>query len=231
MILCDGAGSDFGRGMSDVGRIDKLLSGLDEASKDLVRGQLSDCIGAYEIDPNFCYKVSLSGTEIESLRALRNFRHQIAEVEVFNEATGKSEKAYTWGGLYLPHNFFEYQVIFYRHSLHLFKNLDRTKAVLDCGACLGDSSLVFEKLCGFSGEIHAFEPTKRNFALMQRTIALNNLQNVIPVNLGVGSEKGSVFIENSGLGNVGASKITKGSAAVESKSHSTKQIAKEAKSS
>ena len=106
-------------------------------------------------------------------------------------------------GYFLPINHFEISVFWHKHSL---KHLDsatlakmRGKDFIDVGGFIGDSAIVFEReFC--DKNIYSFEPTRANFELMKRTIELNNAKRIIPLNLGLGSEKSQMQISILGSG-------------------------------
>ncbi|MCL1998687.1 MAG: FkbM family methyltransferase [Turicibacter sp.] len=60
------------------------------------------------------------------------------------------------------------------------------KTIIDAGALMGDTAVVFSQLnCK---EVRCFEPVHRQFQLLQKTIAYNNLSNVIAINKGLGKQ-------------------------------------------
>lgn len=62
--------------------------------------------------------------------------------------------------------------------------------VVDIGAHVGYYSLLAAKAVGDTGKVFSFEPEPRNFALLQRNIELNGLQNVTAVRKGVSDRTG-----------------------------------------
>ena len=66
--------------------------------------------------------------------------------------------------------------------------------VIDIGAHIGYYTMLFAKYAGPSGRIFSFEPLPGNFALLQRNIHLNHLQNVHPLNLAVYSRTEGITI-------------------------------------
>jgi len=62
--------------------------------------------------------------------------------------------------------------------------------VVDAGAFVGDSVLVFEKYK--PRRVYAFEPIKENISLMRKTLQLNNIGNVSIIEAAVGELEGSV---------------------------------------
>ena len=63
--------------------------------------------------------------------------------------------------------------------------------VLDVGANIGYFTLLFARLVGPTGHVHAFEPEPRNFELLQRNIARNGYTNVTAVPKAVSRTSGS----------------------------------------
>ena len=70
------------------------------------------------------------------------------------------------------------------------------KNIIDVGACVGDSSLVFGDFTTKS--IYAFEPTSANYNHLLRTIALNNATRIIPVKKALGSKPDRMKISVNG---------------------------------
>ena len=69
------------------------------------------------------------------------------------------------------------------------------KDIIDAGAFIGDSALIFAGLTTRS--VYAFEPTGENYRSMEKTIELNGLKNVVPCKYALGREKGQVVMTNS----------------------------------
>ena len=61
---------------------------------------------------------------------------------------------------------------------------------LDIGANAGIFSVVAANIVGPKGHVHAFEPGQREFALLKKNIALNNLTNVTAHQLAISRETG-----------------------------------------
>jgi FkbM family methyltransferase len=60
----------------------------------------------------------------------------------------------------------------------LEKALKPGENVLDVGAQVGYTALVFSKIIGEKGRVFAFEPEKANYESLQKNFALNNLTNI-----------------------------------------------------
>lgn len=77
-----------------------------------------------------------------------------------------------------------------RGYMDIFKNY-KGGTIMDCGANIGAFSL----LCASrypESKIIAYEPEKDNFELMVKNLKLNNANNVVPIEAGVGPENGHV---------------------------------------
>lgn len=66
--------------------------------------------------------------------------------------------------------------------------------VLDIGANIGYYTLLFARLVGESGAVHAFEPVPDNFELLTKNVEANGYRNVSPVQAAVSDTAGTVKI-------------------------------------
>jgi FkbM family methyltransferase len=70
------------------------------------------------------------------------------------------------------------------------------KDIIDGGAYIGDSILIFKEFAPRT--VYAFEPLEENFILLNKTIYINKLRNVIPLKIGLGNIKGKMSITSFG---------------------------------
>jgi FkbM family methyltransferase len=61
---------------------------------------------------------------------------------------------------------------------------------LDCGAHIGEYTLLFARLVGPSGAVHAFEPDPRMFPLLRANVQRNELTNVTLANVALSDREG-----------------------------------------
>jgi len=61
----------------------------------------------------------------------------------------------------------------------------------DCGAHIGEYTLLFSKLVGPEGQVHSFEPDVRILPYLQENVAMNNLQNVVLNNVALSEKEGA----------------------------------------
>ncbi len=67
------------------------------------------------------------------------------------------------------------------------------KDILDIGAFIGDSALVFNEYSPH--KIYSFEPDPNNFALLEKTIAINKLEDkVVSINKGIAEREGNLIL-------------------------------------
>ncbi len=157
--------------------LDKIISRNERVvkyTKDLIRRPKS-----YEI---------YTKEELEELDKSIKFKK---EVQVF-------EDYFKWQDYILPVNWFEPSVFLYKHGIETLKNKDLIQGVIvDAGANIGDSAIVFAKNFP-NNKVISFEPIKRNYNLCQKTIMLNKIDNVIIENMGLGDENKISYIKNMG---------------------------------
>lgn len=101
-----------------------------------------------------------------------------------------ADDMYCYKHYFLPIPHFEASVFVYKHGIDCIEHPEKlqNKDILDVGGYIGDSILVLKPLT--SRRVYSFEATEKNFALMEKTIELNQLKNVIPERMALGSEKG-----------------------------------------
>ena len=83
--------------------------------------------------------------------------------------------------------------------------------VIDVGANIGVHTLRFAQLVGKMGRVFAFEPQRLVYQKLCSTIALNNIDNVIAYNYGIGEEETKVEVKSMIWGNLGNFSIERAS--------------------
>jgi FkbM family methyltransferase len=78
--------------------------------------------------------------------------------------------------------------------------------VLDAGANIGNHTIFFAKICD-AKEVVAFEVMRETFALLERNIRLNDLDNVRLFNAALGARQGYAKLSHFGQGNIGGASI------------------------
>lgn len=72
------------------------------------------------------------------------------------------------------------------------------EVVYDLGAHVGYFTVIFARLVGEAGEVHAFEPFAESFLYLEQHVRLNRFRNVVLNPAGVGAESGTAWFKNSG---------------------------------
>lgn len=105
-----------------------------------------------------------------------------------------SSDLYAYKQYFLPCNHFEASVFYYKHGIEKVSNIGKVKdsIVIDVGGYIGDSVLVLSELC--PRKIYTFEAVPENYKLLEKTLELNNIDNVVAENVALGKEKGSLAI-------------------------------------
>ena len=108
---------------------------------------------------------------------------------------------FVWNGYALPRKHFEPNVFLDGYGFRFIETLGSIgdKAIIDAGAYIGDSALMLAPLT--TGKVYAFEPMLENFRHLEKTVWLNGLENVVPVQRGLGDCKGTLTIS---VGNIDA---------------------------
>lgn len=83
--------------------------------------------------------------------------------------------------------------------------------VLDIGANIGETALVFARLTGEAGHVYAFEPFPSTFQHLQRHVSWNHQKNITPIQLGLADKPGVLKLENNPNNTAGNRVSTTGS--------------------
>ncbi len=99
-----------------------------------------------------------------------------------------NENCYALNKYLMPVSYFESCVFDEKHQLDtLNTSYFRDKDIIDGGAYIGDSALVFSDYT--NKNVYSFEPVKQNYSHMLKTIELNEKKNIVPINMGLSDEK------------------------------------------
>jgi FkbM family methyltransferase len=91
-----------------------------------------------------------------------------------------------YGTYLLPSRIISTTVFYYKHFLNKLNRLDKLKSknIIDVGGFIGDSALIFSPYT--NKNVHVFEPVTHLYELLEETIRLNNLTNIVPQRLALG---------------------------------------------
>lgn len=94
----------------------------------------------------------------------------------------------------LPINHFEKGIFVDKHGIEKFARKHWDGAIIDVGAFIGDSAIVLSEYT--SAKVYSFEALDQNYELLKKTIKLNRIDNIIPVNFALGNTTGKVSVDN-----------------------------------
>jgi len=114
--------------------------------------------------------------------------------KVFRNRNG----SYQYNNYKLPINHFESSVFLHKHGIDRLENKENIKRgnIIDAGAFIGDSALILSEET--ERKVFSFEPCEENFKNLNRTIELNSVANVVPVNNGLSDSYEKVELYKSG---------------------------------
>lgn len=169
----------------------KLTAGLDKDSKATV----DSAMAIYKA----CSKTFKGGTiedwlkTYQSLFLLQNTSVQTIGKEFYNRIEKINDNLYRYKDYLLPVNHFESSVFYHRHSIDKLKTLDkiRNKNIIDVGGFIGDSAIIFSKYT--AKNVYTFEASPENFEIVKKTLELNKITNVIPVNMALGDKENDLL--------------------------------------
>ena len=136
---------------------------------------------------------------------------QLQSVKTFEKEPFFNGECYQWKNYKLPINLFETSVFYYKHGLDLIDNIKDIvgdKAIIDVGANIADSALIFRDFFPES-PIYSFEPVYNTYKYALKTLELNNIKNIKLENIALGNNTGEskMFIHDS-LAQCGGNKIS-----------------------
>lgn len=112
----------------------------------------------------------------------------------------------------LPVRYHKYYEIDYelKSITQMKKIISKGDVVIDVGAQLGLMSKLFSDCVESYGKVYAFEPTPVTFKLLENTISINNLNNVVPVQKAVADKSGITVFNISNTDASAANSLAKG---------------------
>ena len=169
----------------------KLINLLDEKSIEIA----SKCIGrVFLLNNTLSRNINIFTSDEVAKIIDANVRLQTSIIKV-------NDNCYAYKDYFLPINDFEVSTFIYKYGLHLVnKNYLNDKSVIDAGAYIGDSCILFEKELTNVSKIYGFEPSRSNFKLLEETIALNKSSKIIPVNMALGDKISKESLIGKGMG-------------------------------
>ncbi len=114
-------------------------------------------------------------------------------IDVFTGGTGLSKRIHGIK-VKLPTRYINYFPSDYEKENFDFlkKHVNEGDIVLDIGAHIGLFSVIASRLTGPTGKVFAFEPSGVTHSLLNKTISINGISNIISVNAAVGAAPGEI---------------------------------------
>lgn len=175
---------------TDIGeRYDRLVSGLSESDAALAGSMIGRIQHLFEKKDTTCYLPD------EAERIYRNKKESLKVARL-------SDDCFVYRNYKLPINQYEISTFVCNYGLDLIEHPEYAdgRDIIDAGAYIGDSALVFGRFFSECRRIYAFEPDTKSLALMGKTIAMNRLTNVVPVGLALGDENSEGELSSHGMG-------------------------------
>jgi len=177
------------KGIDIEERYDRLTSGLSDEDRTLVDTMIGRIQHLCEKGDKTCYMPD------EAERIYRNKKENLRIVKL-------NEHCFVYRNFKLPINAFETSTFVCNYGLDLIEHPEYTdgKDIIDAGAYIGDSALVFDRYFSKCRRIYAFEPDPSSYALMEKTIVMNKKSNIVPVRLGLGDANSDGKLTSHGMG-------------------------------
>ena len=167
-----------------------LINGLDRKSIETINKILN-------IQSRYlsCDETKLDLFTLEEQQQLHTIEDKFAR-----EVCKISDDMYAYGSYLLPVNHFEAVTFYYNYCLSEVDNLEQIKGktIIDAGAFIGDTTLIFSELK--PEKIIAFEPILESFELCKKTIKMNGLKNVTLEQKALGAQSGFLDMYIAGEG-------------------------------
>ena len=99
-----------------------------------------------------------------------------------------NDHCFVYNNFKLPLNEFELSTFVCNYGLDLIDHPEYVddRDIIDAGAYIGDSALLFDRFFQKCRRVYAFEPNPESYSLMEKTIAMNRAERIVPVKLGLG---------------------------------------------
>lgn len=177
--------------LDDDGELIKsLIRGVSDNSKETILKQINTLRLCFDTDLHIKDKTYNSlYTYIDPCSLFEDLQYRFI-IDYIHKNTKKiNNDAWQFKNYKLPFNGFDIDVFYYRYNVDLIDNKDyvKGKSIIDAGAYIGDTALVLSEDYPCKN-VYSFEPEPNNFKYLEQTILLNNKDNIIPVQYGLGDK-------------------------------------------
>lgn len=177
--------SDFTKTDDFEDKLNILLLGLDKDSVDKIQAMVERFRLYFDEGRTTNYDLFTPIELKELLELQKNFHNKTEKL---------SNNLYRYGDYLFPIRNFEPSVLYHKHGIDFvesrYLNSLSDKSIVDVGGFIGDSVVVLSELN--PKNIITFEAIPHNYELLKKTIKLNKIDNVIPINNALGSKKGRI---------------------------------------
>ena len=177
------------KGIDIEEKYDRLVSGLEDEERIKVDAIIGRIQYLCEKGDKTCFLPD------EAERIYRNRKESRKIVKL-------NDHCFVYNNFKLPINVFEMSTFTCNYGLDLIDHPEYAdgRDIIDAGAYIGDSALVFDRFFSKCRRIYAFEPDPKSYALMEKTIAMNKATNIVPVGLAVGDANSEGELAGHGMG-------------------------------
>ncbi|MEI0487499.1 FkbM family methyltransferase [Brachyspira intermedia] len=166
----------------------RLIKSLDNESINTVNSILAK-IKLYNDNPNIPATNLFLSNEISTINNIYR--------QFFNKIIKFNDHCYAYNKYFIPVCHFELSVFYYKHEIDkLDTKFIKNNNIIDVGGFIGDSAIIFSDYT--DKNVYTFEPVKENFNNILKTIKLNEINNIIPINKALGKETNNQNIYVSG---------------------------------
>lgn len=175
-------------------RYNALISNLDSDSIDTVNIILKRLALIFSSE-----KESLDIWSTKEINELEKIQE-----ELYDKICTFGTSAFLYKEFKLPKCYFDNGIYYYYYyGIPRLSNVEKAFSgdVIDCGAFIGDSSLLFSKYT--KKRVYAIEAQAENIEYIKSTAELNRVDNIIPINIGISDKAGVTKVyghENSNFG-------------------------------
>ncbi|RAX58404.1 hypothetical protein CCZ01_03025 [Helicobacter monodelphidis] len=171
-----------------ITKLQTLMQGLDSESVQTINRILARAKYSYLTKQTLTFNL----TQEEQNQIYRIQREFYPNIIKF------ADDAYFYNGYWVSSSHLEVGVFWHKHSMHLFKHLDKIAQghILDVGGFTGDSAIVLQEYT--NKKVYTFEATQGNFQKILRTIELNKSNKIIPIQKALGSKTEKIYINLNG---------------------------------
>lgn len=150
-----------------------------------------------------------NGWENTYFHASNEEKHELMQIqnELYNKIIPLGNDWYACNGFVIPSNNLEPGIWHYHHFINEIEDLKKIKSgnIIDAGGYIGDSAVVLADYT--DKKVYSFEPHPKHIELMEKVIAKNKCDKIVPVMKGLGDKEDTMYMPDTiSMGNTLTSK-------------------------